>query len=198
MSAGIAIIGWGSLIWDLDDLAPRVEGGWAMGAGPALPLEFSRVSAKRLGALAVCIDADHGTDCETHVIRSTRRSLGRAIVDLALRERASPARIGAVLVGRRDRAQAQGRSASVVERVAQWCLDQGLEGAVWTDLDANFREKTGESFSIARAEAYLAALQGASRAEAVRYIEHAPPATDTALRRHLSAQPWWRAAAKKA
>lgn len=44
--AGFAVIGFGSLIWDLDDLAPRVEGQWTLYAGPRLPLEFSLVSAK--------------------------------------------------------------------------------------------------------------------------------------------------------
>ncbi|MEL6335665.1 MAG: hypothetical protein AAFQ88_03350 [Pseudomonadota bacterium] len=190
--SGVAIIGWGSLIWDLDDLAPRVAGDWAMGAGPPLPLEFSRVSAKRLGALAVCIDAEHGTDCPTHVIVSRRRSVGRALVDLALRERAPPGRIGAVSVGSGARRLAHGRSAAVVARVADWCRTAGFDGAVWTDLDANFAEKTGSAFGMAAAEAYLAGLEGASRVEAVRYITQAPAATDTALRRHLGAQAWWR------
>ena len=46
MSA-IAIIGWGSLLWDLDNLTPFVQGDWAINAGPRLPLEFSLVSRKR-------------------------------------------------------------------------------------------------------------------------------------------------------
>jgi hypothetical protein len=36
----IAIIGYGSLIWDLADLAAHVEGPWRRGAGPHLPVEF--------------------------------------------------------------------------------------------------------------------------------------------------------------
>ena len=68
----IAVIGWGSLIWDLDDLAPKVEGEWRMRAGPALPFEFSLVSRKRKMGLAVCLDPENGDECPTHVIASRR------------------------------------------------------------------------------------------------------------------------------
>ena len=34
----IAVIGFGSLLWDLDDLARKVSGKWKMYAGPVLPL----------------------------------------------------------------------------------------------------------------------------------------------------------------
>ena len=52
----IAVIGWGSLIWDLDNLAHLITGDWMMGAGPSLPFEFTRVSPKRKMGLAVCPD----------------------------------------------------------------------------------------------------------------------------------------------
>jgi len=67
-----AIIGWGSLIWDLDDLGPHVRGAWAMGAGPRLPMEFTRVSPKRRRALVVCLDPRHGVPCATNAIASAR------------------------------------------------------------------------------------------------------------------------------
>jgi hypothetical protein len=84
----IAILGWGSLIWDLDDLAPNVEGPWSMRAGPRLPMEFSRVSPKRLMGLVVALDPLDGVACPTHAIRSRRTRLADAIADLAARERA--------------------------------------------------------------------------------------------------------------
>lgn len=42
----IALLGWGSLIWDHDPLFDAQHGDWQAG-GPPLPLEFSRISAKR-------------------------------------------------------------------------------------------------------------------------------------------------------
>ncbi|MEM7496681.1 MAG: hypothetical protein AAF371_01660 [Pseudomonadota bacterium] len=187
-----AVIGWGSLIWDMDGLERRVTGGWQMGAGPPLPLEFSRVSAKRLGGLVVCIDPDHGVPCPTHAIASNRGCLLRAAVDLARRERASLRRIGVACAGA---SVLRSRLPGLAEEVAAWCRAAGWAGAVWTDLDANFAAEKGEPFSIPAAERHLVGLAGASRIEAVRYIEEAPVATDTPLRRHLAAQPWWRQAA---
>ncbi|MEO0679999.1 MAG: hypothetical protein AAF192_06255 [Pseudomonadota bacterium] len=187
----VFIIGWGSLIWDLDDLAPKVEGAWRMGAGPRVPLEFSRVSVKRRMGLAVCIDVDHGAPCPTHVIASRRDDPFAAREDLAARERAPTARIGVWCARSR---RGDGRSA---ELVAAWCEGVGAAGAVWTDLTANYAEHHPQGFSLDHAEAYLAGLRGESRDEAVRYIENAPAGTDTPLRRRLAARAWWRAEAAR-
>ncbi|MEL6481178.1 MAG: hypothetical protein AAFQ75_06980 [Pseudomonadota bacterium] len=187
-----AIIGWGSLIWDMDGLERHVAGDWRMRAGPSLPLEFSRVSAKRLGGLAVCIDPEHGARCPTHVIASIRTSLDDVIADLAARERTAPERIGIAAPGA---GLQRSRLPGVAEAIAGWCAGAGWAGAVWTDLDANFASEKGEAFSIPAAERHLAGLNGPSHVEAVRYIEEAPVTTDTPLRRHLAQQAWWRAAA---
>lgn len=184
----IAVLGWGSLLWDLDDLAPRVEGNWLTGSGPVLPLEFSRISAKRRGALVVVIDPEAGAPCPTQAIASCRDDIDAAVADLAARERCAPARIGAVC---RTRRLARSRTVGVAERVADWCVRQGWQGAVWTDLAPNFAETAGTAFSPERGLAYLAELPGATLAEAVRYIARAPAETDTPLRRRLGAEPWW-------
>lgn len=182
----IAVVGWGSLIWDLDDLAPKVQGGWRMNAGPRLPLEFSRISAKRLQALVAIIDPDHGVPCPSHAILSARTDLGEARADLAARERAPLQRIGAV--------SAEDRPEGEISRLfTDWCRQEGLDGAVWTDLARNFETETGAPFSLERGLAYLRALEGASATEAARYISEAPAGTDTPLRRTLAGEPWWRA-----
>jgi len=188
MTNGYAIIGWGSLIWDLENLTPHVRGDWAMGGGPVLPMEFTRVSQKRIGALAVCLDDLHGVGCVTNAIASVRDEFGAVVTDLARRERAPEEHIGAVcLVGGRT----IGASPEVVDGVRQWCVVAGWSGAVWTDLPSNFEDHLGEGFSVPRAMAYLRRLSGASLDEAVRYIENAPAATDTPLRRALAGDDWW-------
>jgi hypothetical protein len=191
---GYAILGWGSLIWDLDNLAPHVRGDWAMGAGPALPMEFTRVSPKRKRALVVCLDAVHGVGCATNAIASVQGGIGAVVTDLARRERAPEQRIGAVCLAG---GQARGTSPEVVKGVRRWCLAEGWAGAVWTDLPSNFEDHLGEVFSVPRAVSYLRGLTGDSLDEAVRYIENAPAATDTPLRRALSAEEWWRGEARR-
>lgn len=182
-----AVLGWGSLIWDLDNLAPFVALPWQMSAGPRLPMEFSRVSQKRKMALAVCLDSVDGTPCETHAIQSKRSSLGEVIADLAARERATETMIGGVCL---KTGTSQGQTA-VAEIVQNWCRVEGWSGAVWTDLPGNYVEATGRPFCVADAAGYLQSLRGESREEAVRYIHNAPLATNTPLRRALVLEDWW-------
>lgn len=190
----IAVLGYGSLIWDLDCLAPHVEGGWAMKAGPALPMEFSRISAKRKHGLVVCLDPVDGVNCATHAIRSRRHEVEEAATDLAQRERAPLGRIGLVCL--RSGATA-GRLAPIRAAVAAWCRQTGWDGAVWTDLEPNFASEAGQPFSVARGLDYLRDLSGESRAEAVRYIACAPSQTDTPLRRALAGRDWWEEARRE-
>ncbi len=191
---GYAILGWGSLIWDLENLAPHVRGDWAMGVGPILAMEFNRVSAKRNGALVVCLDAAHGVDCATHVIPSIRDNIDDVISDLSQRERAKKGHIGAVCLAS---GHGSGANPEVVERVRRWCLAEDWTGAVWTDLPTNFKDDFGQVFSVPRAISYLRTLTGDSLDQAVRYIENAPAATDTPLRRALAAEAWWRAEVRR-
>ena len=85
----------------------------------------------------------------------------------------------------------------VADIFADWCRRTGAAGAVWTDLGGNFEEDRGTSFSVPRAIDYLKTLNGESLIEAVRYIEYAPAATNTPLRRALAKDEWWRAQAAK-
>ncbi len=183
----IAIIGWGSLIWDLENLAPHTTGDWLMEGGPRLPMEFSRISPKRKMGLVVCLDPVAGVPCATHVIASDKDEIAAAMADLAARERAPLARIGAV---HRDGFQ-QGRMPEVCAAVTHWCESNGWDGAVWTDLEPNFSDHTGQEFTLARGLAYVQTLQGDSLAEAYRYITSAPVQTDTPMRAALRDNSWW-------
>lgn len=188
MTKPIYILGYGSLLWDLDDLAPKVQGAWRRGAGPALPLEFSRISPKRKQSLVVVIDREHGDDCPTHAIESIRPALPAAITDLAARERTVESYIGWVDLARDD---GYSRTPCIVERVAGWCRAEGASGAVWTDLDGNFEAETGQPFGLAPALDYLRALSAESATAAREYINGAPSETDTPLRRALAGEGWW-------
>lgn len=183
-----AIIGWGSLIWDLDTLAPHVDGGWHIDHGPELPLEFVRVSPKRKNGLTVVIDHDHGERCRSSIIASRRSSGAMARSDLADRERAPLDKIGMI---DRQSGIVRSRSKKVVRIVSHWLKDNGFTGAVWTDLERNFEEKLKRPFSVPAAVAYLDSLRGESLVEAKRYIENAPRAVDTPLRRALTTKGWF-------
>ena len=184
----IAIIGWGSLLWDLEVLEPHVVPEWQRAAGPSLPLEFSRVSPKRLRALALIIDPDHGTECQTSLVNSRRDRLEDTVSDLAARERAPLDRIGFAS----KNGAWQSTIPGIEGNVGTWLISSGYDGAVWTDLPANFRDETGAQFSIHRAISYLKTLNGNALLEAKRYIELAPEESMTALRQALGEDPWWK------
>lgn len=189
MNQSIVIIGWGSLLWDLDDLAPHVSEDWGLNEGPTLPLEFTRVSPKRLQALSVVIDPDHGVPCNTSYTSSHRRDPLDAVHDLAARERADPMNIGYIdLVSGETRS----RYDLITARITTWLKAREYRCAVWTDLSGNFKEKTGQQYTVAHAVRYLSALTGPSLIEAKRYIESAPAAVNTPLRRALADHSWWR------
>ncbi|MGI9464830.1 MAG: hypothetical protein ACR2OM_12860 [Aestuariivirgaceae bacterium] len=183
----IAIIGYGSLIWDLDDLEPKVDGNWQRGAGPAMPVEFARVSPKRKQGLVLVIHADVPAPSATSYLMSNRKDVQHAVTDLAERERTQLDHIGYVVRS----GQGYSRQAGIIETVAEWLTGTDLDAAVWTDLDGNFDESTGEAFSHQAGLAHLRQLSGASLYEAWRYITYAPEETDTPFRRFLAADGWW-------
>ena len=184
----IAVIGFGSLLWDLDDLAPKVSGEWKMYEGPILPLEFSLVSRKRHYALALVIDYGDGAPCPTCVIDSVRSKIGAAIVDLANRERMDPTNIGFV---DRNTGESHSHREETRNTLWNWIEDSNYDGAVWTDGERNFEALTGRAFSLQTAQYHLRSLQGMSLEEARRYIRNAPARVETPLRRALENSPWW-------
>ena len=184
----IAVIGFGSLLWDLDDLAPKVSGEWKMYEGPILPLEFSLVSRKRHYALALVIDYGDGAPCPTCVIDSVRSEIGAAIVDLANRERMEPTNIGFV---DRNTGESHSHREETRNTFWNWIEDSTYDGAVWTDGERNFEALTGRAFSLQTAQDHLRSLQGISLEEARRYIRNAPARVETPLRRALEGAPWW-------
>lgn len=186
-----AIIGYGSLIWDLEVLAPHVVLPWLMGGGPALPMEFSRISAKRKMGLVVVLDAQHGEPCATHAVPSVRSDIHDVAEDLRVREQATDIRyIGAVC---RATGFERSHDPAVADIVRRWCEDIGATGAVWTDLPRNFADESGTPFSLVAGREYLKTLRGESLAEAIRYIDNAPEQTNTPLRRALACDDWWQA-----
>ena len=189
MKQSFVILGYGSLIWDLDDLAPHVELPWYMHQGPALPMEFSRISPKRKMGLVVVLDPEHGDLCSTHAVRSAKQDIHIVADDLKRRERATDiGYIGAVCL---RTGFARSHHPAITRRVADWCEQNDVHGAVWTDLPRNFAEHAGEAFTLEQARTYLQRLTGDNLREAVRYIDNAPEGTDTPLRRMLQTDPWW-------
>ncbi|MGH8546038.1 MAG: hypothetical protein ACREX3_20930 [Gammaproteobacteria bacterium] len=180
----IAIIGWGSLIWDPRDL-PR-EGTWK-DDGPKLPIEFSRIS--RDARLTLVIDPRNGKNTTTLHVLSPRSSLSDAREDLRRREGTSEENIGWVdLTPRKDSRRKNPKQTDIHDTVRKWCRRNGYDGAVWTALESNFKKEMGTEFSVKAALKYLEGLPKNVRKEALRYIKNAPDCIDTLVRQKAKEQ----------
>jgi len=169
----IAILGWGSLIWDQRDLP--TNGGWSE-SGPTLPLEFSRKSSD--GRLTLVIDTEHGRDLPTRYSESARADVEDAVCDLMHREGTNRGNIGRV-----------NRSAAcpadpIEARIWRWAVDHNFDFVLWTKLEPKIPEDWGE-FSVQRAETYLRGLPRVCRGRAREYIVNAPTEVKTPLREHI-------------
>jgi len=178
----IAILGWGSLIWERGSLARQVRGKWKSG-GPELPLEFSRKSASRDGALTLVIDSTHGQASSTRFITSSRRTLEKARLDLKERESVlSVDSIGYVDV---TAGNSGGATKEILNAIRKWASKMGYDAVIWTALQSNF-----DDFTVERAVQYLRDLPVRGNRKAKEYIENAPPEVDTPLRRYVSGVEW--------
>lgn len=182
----IAILGWGSLISDSGDLPLKTE--WQM-EGPKLPVEFSRVSCSRDGALTLVIDPENGEEISTLFSISKRLKLEDAICDLRARECTVVKHIGYVnLVDGTQRCNVYSTAADIIRK---WADEHSFDAVVWTDLPSNFQEETQFSkFSVDNAVYYLHSLTGVAAKKAREYIQKAPAQVTTPLRRNLEHDPW--------
>jgi hypothetical protein len=169
----IAIIAWGSLIWNPGIL--RYRGNWSP-RGPILPIEFSRIS--RDGRLTLVIDEANGVPIQTLYAFAATASLEEAIANLMEREGTLARGIGDVQIGSQPQT-------SIEQTILEWIEIQGFDVAIWTALGSNFEEKTGKPYSVASALKYLNSLEGEKRANAVEYIVKAPSSVQTPFRESI-------------
>lgn len=187
----IAILAWGSLIWD--DRWPAFDdqrGDW-LEDGPVLPLEFSRVSKTRKGALTLVIDPDNGNDCKVMYAMSRRKNPADAIADLRDREGTIMDHMGFYFSQEPDRKCVP----AVPDAIAAWAKSKKFDVVVWAGMPSNFPDKNAvkkdEAFSIDAAVAHLQKITPEGKAAAATYVWRAPGLVVTKLRTRLQAEPWF-------
>jgi hypothetical protein len=180
----IAVLAWGSLVWDPRDLKTAAT---FAANGPLLPVEFCRISAD--GRLTLAIDETFGAVCTTYSAESAHDDLDQAIENLRLREGMSNARDVGFAEPASDRQSdiAMDRHPQAVATIGAWAAPNGYDAAIWTALESNFqrRSKGGEAFSVTAAIRYLEALEVEDAAKfetALSYIRKAPPEVQTPVR----------------
>ena len=196
----IAVLGWGSLLWETDTDRGRafqehLHGDWR-DEGPILQLEFSRISKSRGDALTLVLDDENGVRCKVAYAFSTRRVLEDAICDLRCREGTNLKKIGSYWSksGQEEwgNSYSDDVKASVKASVRQWARDENIDAVVWTALESNFTERKDEKFSVDAAKRHVQSLNAENKVKAAEYIWRAPELADTPVRRALQSEPWFR------
>ena len=184
----IAILGWGSLIWDRRDLP--ITGDWQRG-GPVLPIEFSRISrsGERAGCLTLVIDEQHGVNVPTRFAHSASTSLDTAISDLRTAERiTNKDRIGYVnLIRNTEREYSRQQHPRACDTIKAWAQAQRLDAVVWTALPSNFEEIAQHPFNVEAAIKHLNGLVEPAKSHALEYLRRAPEEVMTPVRRGAQA-----------
>ncbi len=183
----IAILGWGSLLWEPGDIFKEQIGEWVED-GPVLPIEFSRISGKRNGALTLVIDPDYGVPVRTQYTFSKRKNPEDVVSDLRTREGTIFRHIGLIDL---DKAIFRSHWTSIIDKIKLWAEQKQFRAVVWTDLPSNFLEKTNKMFSTENAIDYLKKLSIEGQKSTKEYIKNAPNVVVTPLRTTLSLDPWY-------
>jgi hypothetical protein len=180
----IAVLGWGSLVWDQRELPTK--GSWEED-GPLLPLEFSRVSKD--GRLTLVIDLVNGKPTKTCYALSSRTDLVDAVADLRDREGTVANRIGYLnIIDRTDSLviyQDQDQ-VDVFEKIKEWAVSSNFDAVVWTALPSQFKYETGKNYSVECAIEYINSLPKSAKKIAIEYIEKAPSCVETPFRRRAA------------
>jgi hypothetical protein len=186
MPPQIAILGWGSLLWEGGTDFDEWHDDWRFD-GPTLRLEFSRVSTSRLGALTLVIDPEHGAETTVAWCLSKRKNPDDAAVDLRCREGCSIRDIGRLDLSADRAAQQEGAPLDI----GAWARARRLDVVIWTALASNFETKVRRPFAVAEAVAYVQRLAPQAKAKAAEYIWRAPEFVRTPLRTALQQEPWF-------
>ena len=178
----IAILGWGSLIWDegKNKKFSQHHDGWQPG-GPRLKIEFSRISGD--GRLTLVIDKMHGQEVQVCWAFSTRSTIEEAVCDLRRREGIPEGEAAKRNIGRWPAEDGGNSGRYPADRIQAWAQEKEIGGVVWTALPSYFKCEDNKPFSVVNAISYLNGLKGCARQKALEYIRRAPPCVDTLVRR---------------
>jgi hypothetical protein len=196
----IAVLGWGSLIWQKGCL--RVKNGsynepskgWNVN-GPELPVEFARVSED--GRLTLALYNNAGSIALYWAIMEAD-ALDFAICELRCREGMySKDRIGFIelTVGGSCNIKPSGNdSIDNLKKIIRDWADQNpesLDAVMWTGLESNFEDKTGLELNGVNVVKYLWDLECCTRRRAEEYIRKAPSQIRTTFRGVIETKLGW-------
>lgn len=176
----IACLGWGSLVWDPQELPIQSE--WFTD-GPYIQVEFLRQSDD--GRITLVLNGSAPRVRSLWALMDYT-DIAAAREALRIRERVPPKRSARIAGWTKGE-----KSPELIHDLPEWAASHGLEGVVWTALFSRFNGEEGYIPTIEQVLDYLKGLTGPVRELAERYIRYAPQQVDTPYRRHIEAALHW-------
>ena len=185
----IAILGWGSLLWQPKDLQFKKETGWSEN-GPMLPIEFARISKD--GRLTLVI-SPKGTEVKTYFAISSYETIEEAVLNLAVREGSGRKQIGSY----KRSTDTFSHDVFFKNNILDWINNTDIDAVIWTNLPENWEIKNekGEVIETIVPDEridYLKKLGGNKRASAEEYIRRTPAQIKTHYRSLIEKELNWK------
>ncbi|WP_298541895.1 hypothetical protein [uncultured Aquimarina sp.] len=180
----IAVLAWGSLIWNPQTL--KINKDWNED-GPMLPIEFARISNN--GRLTLVIKPNSKAVQVLWTLMDLD-NLEEARINLQKREETpSVERIGFVsLINSTKSSKYEGIS----EVITKWAMEKKLDAVIWTDLGVKFKDKLNKEFNPNNVLNYLKNLPSDKKVKAKEYIIKAPKQIRTEIREVIEKELVWK------
>ncbi len=178
----IAVIGWGSLIWDPKLLSIQTK--WFKD-GPQLPIEFARISSGDRLTLVIYPDSTPQT---TYWALSSYSDLDKATENLREREKTTSENVH-WYNGRTKRIHPS-VFAGIKISAKEWLEAKSkLDAVIWTGLESNWKEQRRTRYSTDAALTYLREIEVVAKAE--EYVRKAPSQIRTRARERIESELGW-------
>lgn len=184
----IAILAWGSLIWQPKTLEFDTLFGWNEN-GPLLRIEFARISKD--GRLTLVI-TENAVNVQTFYAISSYKTINEAILNLAIREGS-----GRNSIGYYNKLEDKiSGNYFFKNSILDWIKDTDIDAVIWTNLGENWKIKNEKGDIIREIKPenridYLKELKGNTSALAEEYIRRTPPQIATAYRKQIEEELNW-------
>ncbi len=185
----IAILGWGSLIWQPKKLEYNKSFGWQKD-GPILPIEFARISKD--GRLTLVI-TENGSKVPVSYTLSNYQNLDEAILNLAVREGSGRNSIGSY--NKID--DTFSHDVIFKQNILGWIIEKDIDAVIWTNLGENWDIKNEKGEIISQIQPnnrieYLKELKGNTSVLAEEYIRRTPSQIQTHFRKLIEEELKWK------
>ncbi len=173
----IAVLGWGSLIWDPRELP--IQGEWFKD-GPLVQVEFTRQSKDNRITLVL---EKNALPVRSLWAIMNCTELADARTALQQRERCK-------LIDARTWSKGQPLP-NLIHALETWATSCGIDAVIWTGLPSKFNDEVGYAPTIEQVLEHLNSLPCAERDCAEGYVRNAPRQIDTAYRRKIETSFGW-------